>query len=317
VEARQPANTQAFAKENPMIARRQFLQWTGAAAASALAATAFAKTPLPSPQPAVAAKDFAALETASGGRLGVTLLNTGTGWRTGNRQDERFPMCSTFKFVLSAAVLHLADQGRLSLDQRVPVRQPDMLSHAPVTTRHLGKDLTVRDLCRATMITSDNPAANLLLGRVGGPAGVTAFLRANGDAVTRNDRLEPEMNRFAPGDPRDTTSPAAMAASLQRFVLGDVLTSASKQQLADWLIDNETGDARLRAGLSKAWRVGDKTGSNGEDTTNDIAILWPLAGGAPWVLTSYLQGATVDDAGRNDVLRQVAVIAEGIIQRAG
>lgn len=300
-----------------MIARRQFLQWTGAAAASALAATAFAKTALPSPKPAVAAKDFAALEAASGGRLGVTLLNTGTGWRTGNRQDERFPMCSTFKFVLSAAVLHLAEQGRLSLDQRIPVRQQDMLSHAPVTTRHIGKDMTVRDLCRATMITSDNPAANLLLGRVGGPAGVTAFLRANGDAVTRNDRLEPEMNRFAPGDPRDTTSPAAMAASLQRFVLGDVLKPASKQQLADWLIDNETGDARLRSGLSKAWRVGDKTGSNGEDTTNDIAILWPLAGGAPWVLTSYLQGATVDDAGRNDVLRQVAVIAEGIMQRGG
>ncbi|MET4681435.1 L2 family extended-spectrum class A beta-lactamase [Stenotrophomonas rhizophila] len=300
-----------------MIARRQFLQWTGAAAASALAATAFAKTPLPSPKPAAAAKDFAALEAASGGRLGVTLLNTGTGWRTGNRQDERFPMCSTFKFVLSAAVLHLADQGRLSLDRRVAVRQQDMLSHAPVTTRHIGKDVTVRDLCRATMITSDNPAANLLLGVVGGPAGVTAFLRANGDAVTRNDRLEPEMNRFAPGDPRDTTSPAAMAASLQRFVLGDVLKPASKQQLADWLIDNETGDTRLRAGLSKAWRVGDKTGSNGEDTTNDIAILWPLAGGAPWVLTSYLQGATVDDAGRNDVLRQVAVIAEGIMQQAG
>ncbi len=300
-----------------MIARRQFLQWTGAAAASALAATAFAKTALPSPKPAVAAKDFAALEAASGGRLGVTLLNTGTGWRTGNRQDERFPMCSTFKFVLSAAVLHLADQGTLPLDRRIPVRQQDMLSHAPVTTRHIGKDVTVRDLCRATMITSDNPAANLLLGVVGGPAGVTAFLRANGDAVTRNDRLEPEMNRFTPGDPRDTTSPAAMAASLQRFVLGDVLKPASRQQLADWLIDNETGDARLRAGLSKAWRVGDKTGSNGEDTTNDIAILWPLAGGAPWVLTSYLQGATVDDAGRNDVLRQVAVIAEGIMQQAG
>jgi len=177
----------------------------------------------------------------------------------------------------------------------------------------VGKDLTVRDLCRATMVTSDNPAANLLLGVVGGPAGVTAFLRANGDAVTRNDRLEPDMNRFAPDDPRDTTSPAAMAASLQRFVLGDVLTPASRLQLADWLIDNETGDTRLRAGLSSAWRVGDKTGSNGEDTTNDIAILWPLAGGAPWVLTSYLQGATVDDAGRNDTLRQVAVIAEKMI----
>lgn len=297
-----------------MLARRQFLQWTGAAAASALAATAFARTPLPS-SPAQS-EDFAALEAASGGRLGVTLLDTASGWRTGHRQDERFPMCSTFKFVLCATVLHHADQGRLDLDRRVPVRQQDILSHAPVTTRHVGKDLTVRDLCRGTMVTSDNPAANLLLGVVGGPAGVTAFLRAHGDAVTRNDRTEPEMNRFAPGDPRDTTSPAAMAASLQRLVLGDVLTPASRQQLADWLIDNETGDARLRAGLSRAWRVGDKTGSNGKDTTNDIAILWPLSGAAPWVLTSYLQGATVDDAGRNDVLRQVAVIAEGMMRAA-
>ena len=297
-----------------MLARRQFLQMTGAAAASALAATVLAKTP---PTALVGGKpqaaDFAALEKASGGRLGVTLLDTASGRRIGHRQDERFPMCSTFKFALSAAVLHLADQGTLSLDRRLPVRQQDMLSHAPVTKRHVGKDLTVRDLCRATMVTSDNPAANLLLGVVGGPAGVTAFLRANGDAVTRNDRLEPDMNRFAPDDPRDTTSPAAMAASLQRFVLGEVLTPASRLQLADWLIDNETGDSRLRAGLSPAWRVGDKTGSNGEDTTNDIAILWPLAGGAPWVLTSYLQGATVDDAGRNDTLRQVAVIAEKMI----
>ena len=298
-----------------MLARRHFLQLTGAAIASTLAANALAKAPptalsAPSPQPA----DFAALEKASGGRLGVTLLNTATGQRSGHRQDERFPMCSTFKFVLSACVLHLADQGTLSLDRRLPISAQDMLSHAPVTKRHVGKDLTVRDLCRATMVTSDNPAANLLLGVVGGPAGVTALLRANGDAVTRNDRLEPEMNLFAPGDPRDTTSPAAMAASLQRFVLGEVLKPVSRLQLADWLIDNETGDQRLRAGLSKAWRVGDKTGSNGEDTTNDIAILWPMAGGAPWVLTTYLQGATVDDAGRNDVLRQAAVIAERLIR---
>jgi beta-lactamase class A len=292
-----------------MIARRSFLHLAGAAIAAGMARNALAHTS-PAREGGAQATDFAALETASGGRLGVSLLNTATGQRSGHRQDERFPMCSTFKFVLSACVLHLADQGTLSLDRRLPVRAQDMLSHAPVTKRHVGKDLTVRDLCRATMVTSDNPAANLLLGVVGGPAGVTAFLRGHGDAVTRNDRREPEMNQFAPGDPRDTTSPAAMAASLQRFVLGDVLKPASRLQLADWLIDNETGDERLRAGLSKAWRVGDKTGSNGEDTTNDIAILWPMAGGAPWVLTTYLQGATVDDAGRNDVLRQAAVIAE-------
>lgn len=300
-----------------MLARRQFLHWTGVAAASALTATALAKTPPRTTVPALAAApDFAALEAASGGRLGVTLLDTASGRRIGHRQDERFPMCSTFKFVLCAAVLRQVDAGRLDLDKRVPMRAEDLIDHAPVTRRHIGKDLTVRDLCRATMITSDNPAANLLLGVVGGPPAVTRFLREHGDAVTRNDRLEPEMNRFAPGDPRDTTSPAAMAASLQRFLLGQVLAPASRQQLADWLIDNETGDERLRAGLGSTWRVGDKTGSNGKDTTNDIAMLWPMAGGTPWVLTSYLQGATVDDAGRNDVLRQVAVLAEGMMRGA-
>lgn len=298
-----------------MLARRHFLQWTGAAALSALVASTFAKTPGVAAAPRSTARDFAALEAASGGRLGVTLLDTGSGQRIGHRQDERFPMCSTFKFGLCATVLRLADQGKLSLDRRLAMTTQDLLSHAPVTARHVGKDVTVRDLCRATMVTSDNPAANLLLRVVGGPAGVTAFLRDSGDDVTRNDRYEPEVNRFAPGDPRDTTSPAAMAASLQRLLLGELLQPASRQQLADWLIDNETGDAHLRAGLSNAWRVGDKTGSNGEDTTNDIAILWPLTGGAPWVLTSYLQGARLGGADRNDILRQVALIAEQHIPR--
>lgn len=175
--------------------------------------------------------------------------------------------------------------------------------------RHAGKDLTVRDLCRATLVTSDNAAANLLLPLVGEPAGLTAFLRAQGDAVTVAARYEPEANRFAPDDPRDTTSPAAMAGNLQRFVLGDALDEASRRQLADWLIDNQTGDARLRAGLPQGWRVGDKTGSNGRDTTNDIAVLWPGRGGPPWVLTSYLQGSTLDEDGRNGILRRVGELA--------
>jgi beta-lactamase class A len=152
-------------------------------------------------------------------------------------------------------------------------------------------------------------AANLLLPLVGEPAGLTAFLRAQGDAVTVTARYEPEANRFAPDDPRDTTSPAAMAANLQRFVLGDALGAAARQQLADWLIDNETGDARLRAGLPEGWRVGDKTGSNGRDTTNDIAVLWPTAGGSPWILASYLQGSALDDDGRNGILRRVGELA--------
>jgi len=299
-----------------MSSRRHFLQSGAALLTATLAGPAPARRAAPAvPGPAgpiAAAADFAALERASGGRLGVTLLDTASGRRHGHRQDERFPLCSTFKAVLAATVLGQADAGRIALDTRVPVRAQDLLPHAPVTARHVGKTMTVRDLCRATMVTSDNPAANLLLGVVGGPAAVTAFVRQHGDQVTRNDRTEPSMNRFASGDPRDTTSPAAMAATLQRFVLGEVLSTASRQQLADWLIDNETGDTTLRAGLGTRWRVGDKTGSNGTDTRNDIAVLWPQAGGAPWVLTAYLQGATVDSAARDAVLARVGALAQAL-----
>ena len=300
-----------------MHARRRFLQFSGAALASSLLAPALARAAaaVPAAPAAIAnAADFAALEKASGGRLGVTVLDTGSGRRiAGRRQDERFPMCSTFKSMLVAHVLHLADAGRVSLDTRVPIAEKDLLSYAPVARRHVGKDLSVRDLCRGTLTTSDNTAANLLLGVNGGPPALTAFLRAQGDAVTRNDRYEPEMNRFAKGDPRDTTSPAAMAASLARFAVGNGLSAASRLQFADWLIDNQTGDACLRAGLGKRWRVGDKTGSNGEDTRNDIALLWPRAGGAPWVVTAYLQGASVDDDQRAAVLARVGALADAMI----
>ncbi|MBK0055454.1 L2 family extended-spectrum class A beta-lactamase [Stenotrophomonas sp. S39] len=300
-----------------MHARRRFLQFSGAALASSLLAPALARAAaaVPAAPAAIAnAADFAALEKASGGRLGVTVLDTGSGRRiAGHRQDERFPMCSTFKSMLVAHVLSLADAGRVSLDTRVPIAEKDLLSYAPVARRHVGKDLSVRDLCRGTLTTSDNTAANLLLGVNGGPPALTAFLRAQGDAVTRNDRYEPEMNRFAKGDPRDTTSPAAMAASLARFAVGNGLSAASRLQFADWLIDNQTGDACLRAGLGKRWRVGDKTGSNGEDTRNDIAVLWPRAGGAPWVVTAYLQGASVDDDQRAAVLARVGALADAMI----
>ncbi len=121
------------------------------------------------------------------------------------------------------------------------------------------------------------------------------------------------MNTFAQDDPRDTTSPAAMAASLARFAVDDALSSDARQQLADWLIDNVTGDTCLRAGLGPRWRVGDKTGSNGKDTRNDVAVLWPLSGGAPWVVSACLQGATVDSDQRDAVLARAGQLADALI----
>src|SRR6202034_709663 len=89
------------------------------------------------------------------------------------------------------------------------------------------------------------------------------------------DRIETELNEATPGDPRDTTTPDAMAANLRSLVVDDGLSRRSREQLTAWMVANQTGGARLRAGVPKTWRVGDKTGSGGWGTANDVAVLWP------------------------------------------
>ncbi|MCC4621808.1 class A beta-lactamase [Xanthomonas cassavae CFBP 4642] len=288
-----------------MLNRRQFLHATGAGLLLAASRPAWALSPAVNMDDMLRAH-WAEIERGTGGRLGISLLDSASGWRIGQRENERFPMCSTFKLVLAAAVLQRVDEGQLSLAQPVKIRASDMLEHAPITERHVGGSLSVAELCRATMIHSDNPAANLLFPLVGDPAGVTAFLRSIGDAKTRSDRYEPEMNQFAPGEPRDTTTPAAMASTLRTLLLGDALQPASRRQLTDWMIDNRTGDNCLRAGLTADWKIGDKTGSNGTDTRNDIAILWRPKDRAPLLLTTYLNGAKVDGSARDAALKDVA-----------
>ena len=255
---------------------------------------------------------LAGLESASGGRLGVALQDGDGRLLAGWRADERFPMCSTFKSLLVARVLADVDAGVLSLQQAVPVRAQDKVAYAPVVEPYIGGAITVEALCAGTVSLSDNMAANLLLAQVGGPAGVTAWLRGIGDADTRLDRTEPTLNLAIPGDPRDTTTPAAMTASLRAVLSGTVLLPASRERLAGWLRDCRTGDARIRAGIPAGWQVGDKTGTGQRNTANDVAVLRTPAGTTAF-LAVYLTGAdALDDAGREGTIAAVARVMAGL-----
>lgn len=254
------------------------------------------------------AATLADIEQKAQGRLGVAMLDTGSGLVLGWRQDERFAMASTFKAVLAGWMLALVDQGKERLDARVHYAEADVVAYSPVSGARAGKGcgLTVGELCAATVSLSDNTAANLLLARHGGPAAYTAFVRSLGDGVTRLDRTEPTLNEAAVGDPRDTTTPRAMQQTLQKLVLGDVLTPASRAWLQRWLVETSTGDKRLRAGVP-GWKVGDKTGTAGDSgTANDIAVLWPPGGGAPVVVTCYLTRSTASPEQRDAAIAQVA-----------
>ncbi|PCE32529.1 PEN family class A beta-lactamase, Bcc-type [Burkholderia ubonensis] len=244
------------------------------------------------------ATSLAELERAVGGRLGVCALDTATGRRVEHRAGERFPFCSTFKAMLIAAVLAQSVARPALLAQRVTVRQTDPVGWSPVTKKHVGTSMTVGELCEATAQYSDNGAANLLMKLLGGPAAVTAFARSIGDDTFRLDRWELELNTALPGDARDTTTPAAMAASLRALALGDALPAPQRAQFAQWLRGNKTGDKRIRAGVPPGWQVGDKTGTGDYGTLNDIGVLWPPARG-PIVLTVYYTQAHAD-AKRDD-----------------
>lgn len=257
------------------------------------------------------ARELARIEGDSGGRLGVAVLDTGSGARAGLHADDRFPMCSTFKFLAAAAVLKRVDEGKEKLDRRVTYTKGDLVEYSPVTKEHVADGMTMSDICEAAMVLSDNTAGNLILASLGGPQGITQFARSLGDTVTRLDRIETALNEAIPGDPRDTTTPNAMLGNLQKLVLGDVLSPGSKEQLTKWLLGNKTGDTRMRAHLPKDWRVGDKTGSGERGTTNDVGVIWP-PNRAPIVLTIYLTETTAEAAKRNATLASVGKAAGGV-----
>ncbi len=289
-----------------MISRRRFHMGFGAALITAGASAGLKAACAAGSDPRLI-DEVKRLEGQSGGRLGVCVLQTSTGLRDVYRGDERFPMCSTFKALAAAAVLARVDTGKEQLTRRVTFDASAVVANSPVTEKRAGDGgMTLAEICEAAVTRSDNTAGNLMLADVGGPSGLTAFVRTLGDEVTRLDRNEPSLNEALPGDPRDTTTPNAMASNFKALLFGaEALSAASREQLTAWLVANKTGDARLRAGFPNKWRVGDKTGSGERGTTNDVAVVWP-AGGAPVIVAAYLTGAVVPTAQQNGIIASVA-----------
>jgi beta-lactamase class A len=282
-----------------MFSRRSLIV-ARAGAALASIGSAHAKTGAPD--------DLAALEAERGGRLGVSVLDTGTQRRLDYRADERFAMRSTHKFLTVAAILEQVDKGAMSLDRKVAFTRTDLLSYAPIAKRHVDAGfMTVEALAAATTAWSDNTADNLLLALIGGPAGWTRYARSLGDDVSRLDRIESALNSAIPGDPRDTTTPAAMVRNLDRVLLGKALSDASRKRLEGWMFDSTITDTLLRAGMPEGWRVADKSGAGENGTRNDIGMI-TRPDAAPLLAAVYYTQAPGDMAAHDHVLAEVGLI---------
>jgi beta-lactamase class A len=290
------------------LLRRDLLLATTSVLVSACASRPPARSATTRAAPQDASEELARIEASVGGHVGVFALDTASGRTIAHRADERFAMCSTFKWTLAAAAFARIDRAEGSLEQRIPFGPADLMEAAPVTSAHVGEgSMTIEALARATVTVSDNTAANLLLTWIGGPGALTAFYRQLGDTVTRLDRNEPSLNSNEPGDVRDTTSPRAMVGLLNAVLLGNALKSASRERLVALLRACETGKKRLRAGLPPDWVVGDKTGT-GDSAFNDVAIAIP-PGRAPILIAAYMSdpGGPDDENGVRHEAGDVAI----------
>lgn len=253
---------------------------------------------------------LAHLEETNGGRLGAAVFDTATGERSGYRERERFPMCSTFKFLLASAVLQRVDRHDETLVRAIAIPTKPLLTHSPVSEAHAGETMTIGALCQAVLTDSDNTAANALLDVIGGPPAITRFCRSIGDTETRLDRTELALNESLAGDPRDTTTPAAMVGDLHTLLLGDVLSQASRKQLTLSMEGCRTGLDRLRAKLPAGWRAADRTGSDGEHTSNDIGVLW-APGKPPIIVAAYITQCPGPETRRTAILAEIGkLVAE-------
>ena len=302
-----------------ILARRDFLASAGLVVLTGCAGTALPAPGDSSPSATAAAAEIADIEQRLGGRLGVCLLDNKGSVIVAHRGEERFAMCSTFKAALACVLFAEHEAGRVDMFAKFLLKPEDRVPYMPFVEEKLASQepVSLYELAGATVMTSDNAAANLILKATGGPAAFTRFVRDHGDAVTRLDRLEPELNENIPGDPRDTTTPLAMTRLMRKLAGTGTIPEDYRQALQQWMIESTTGRSRIRAGLPDTWLAGDKTGTaTAGIARNDIALIWPSAAREltnPFILAVYMDRPAVPAVEADAAMAEVGRVAARLI----
>ncbi|MCL1135671.1 class A beta-lactamase [Shewanella hafniensis] len=239
-----------------------------------------------------------------GWNIGVSVIENSSNNVYSINGDERFSTNSTIKALACAIVLSEVDKNAVSLDDAMMINEQDVVSHSPVMKEFIGKKVTLADACKATMTYSDNTAANFAIKKSGGPEGITSFLRSMGDDITRADRYEPDLNTNLEGDLRDTSTANAMAANFNKLLLGNILSTQSKEQLKDWMMGNKVADNMLRLVLPTGWEIADSTGANSYGARGIISMVWSESQ-QPLIISIYIKKENTAIEEREKVISEI------------
>jgi beta-lactamase class A len=200
-------------------------------------------------------RQLRAIEAANPGNVGIAALDLSSGDMVSIHGDEPFPMASVVKVAIAAQYLAQVEHGRRTLDTRLSGR-------------------SARSLMEAMLIHSDNRATDIILRDLGGPAKVQQWLDQNQVSGVRIDRSIARLlsDRRDLRDERDSATPKAMVALLQRIDSGQLLRPSSRSYLLGLMARCQTGKNRMRALLPFGTRVEHKTGTlNG--LTTDVGFI--------------------------------------------
>lgn len=250
-------------------------------------------------------KKIEKIEDQLDARIGVSIYDVTDNKLWSYNGDSRFPLMSTFKTLACAKLLVDVEKGLQSFDTSHVITENSLIAWSPITEKLIGKNMSLKEACSATMLMSDNTAANIVLSGIKGPKALTHFMRSIGDEVTRLDRIEPALNEGLTDDKRDTTTPNAMVKSLHTLLFANVLSTSSKDQLKQWMINNKVTGNLFRSILPENWSIADRSGAGGNGSRGITAVVWPDKS-TPLIISIYL---TQTDA--SFLLRNKAIVNIG------
>lgn len=243
--------------------------------------------------------------------VGVSATHIESGRSVSVRGGESFPMASAVKIPFAVQWMHLVEQGKQSPDRMVALGPQDLHPGSGILTElfiHPGVSLSMANYMELMLVISDNSAADVVLREGGGPAAVTARMKAlglNGIRVDRNiamlisdwmgaktippeaewtremwDRIYnavPEAEHMRArraqwADPRDTATPDDMTKLLVRIWKKDLFSERNGAFLLGILERCQTGKARLKGMLPAGTPVAHKTGTLG-GVADDVGVI--------------------------------------------
>lgn len=234
--------------------------------------------------------------------VGVSVLGFEDGFKYNKNVETKLPMLSVFKFHIAATVLDLVDKGKLSLDQKILLKESELLldTWSPIKKKYPtgGVELSLAEMIDYTVALSDNNSCDKLLKMIGGTKAVQKFMDSKGVKDFQVKHNEEQMHKGAKYLYENYTTTNSLSQLYKKFYEGKILSEKSTKFLYDIMLNTSTGGNKLKEQLPKQ-SIAHKTGSSGKDgdltiAENDSGIV-TLPNGKHYAIVVFISNSTETD----------------------